>query len=199
MVCIPFYLFEHCCLPWALTSRYLNIFLPFDDRIVQIHSYGKCLHNREEPDLPEDPAWPQPAQRRARYHFPSLHILPPLPFHLNLFLSSFLPSFLLLPVFTVCFLTLNFTKCRKIKILSQYKFSLSFENFEVDDYVSEKVSNLRFFFDFPSSRTLAHCHYTWCYIAIGLRRPHCRQRACVPRMLKHCALYAFTILLYQCQ
>ncbi|RYH24214.1 hypothetical protein EON65_17070 [archaeon] len=33
---------------------------------VQVHSYGRCKHNREEPDLPDDPNWPPIAQRRAR-------------------------------------------------------------------------------------------------------------------------------------
>jgi hypothetical protein len=43
--------------------------------------------------MPNDPAWPEIAQKRAR----------------------------------------------KIKILSNYKFYLAFENFNLDDYVSEKV------------------------------------------------------------
>jgi hypothetical protein len=60
---------------------------------VDIHSYGKCFKNREEPEYPYDPIWPQIAQRRAR----------------------------------------------KIKILSNYRFYLAFENYPVDDYVSEKV------------------------------------------------------------
>ncbi len=33
---------------------------------IEIHSYGKCLNNRKEPDLPNDPSWPPIAQRRAR-------------------------------------------------------------------------------------------------------------------------------------
>jgi len=35
---------------------------------ITVHSYGKCLHNRDEPKLPDDPAWPQleGPQRRAR-------------------------------------------------------------------------------------------------------------------------------------
>eukprot|EP01032_Pedospumella_encystans_P015845 gene15845-18102_t len=63
---------------------------------LQVHSYGKCLNNRQEPGtdvIPEDPRWPAVAQRRAR----------------------------------------------KIKILSQYKFYLAFENLSIEDYVSEKV------------------------------------------------------------
>ena len=59
--------------------------------LLPIHSYGSCLNNREEPEYPNDPAWPN--QRRAR----------------------------------------------KVKILSQYKFYLAFENLAVDYYVSEKV------------------------------------------------------------
>lgn len=35
-------------------------------RHIDVHSYGKCLNNRKEPDLPDDPAWPAIAQRRAR-------------------------------------------------------------------------------------------------------------------------------------
>jgi negative regulator of replication initiation len=34
-----------------------------------VHSYGTCLHNREEPSpqqIPDDPRWPAIAQRRAR-------------------------------------------------------------------------------------------------------------------------------------
>lgn len=58
-----------------------------------MHSYGRCFHNRDEPQFPNDPNWPEVAQKRAR----------------------------------------------KIKILSQYKFYLAFENAEYDDYVSEKV------------------------------------------------------------
>ena len=36
---------------------------------MQVHSYGKCLNNRAEPDasiIPDDPRWPPVAQRRAR-------------------------------------------------------------------------------------------------------------------------------------
>lgn len=33
---------------------------------VEVHSYGGCLNNRKEPDLPNDPSWPPIAQRRAR-------------------------------------------------------------------------------------------------------------------------------------
>ncbi len=64
-----------------------------------MHSYGKCLNNREEPGItviPDDLRWPAIAQRRAR----------------------------------------------KIKILSNYKFYLAFENAPIDDYVSEKVKIL---------------------------------------------------------
>jgi hypothetical protein len=62
-------------------------------KLIPIHSYGKCLNNREEPSFPSDPKWPQIAQRRAR----------------------------------------------KVKTLSKYKFYMAFENFQVQDYVSEKV------------------------------------------------------------
>jgi negative regulator of replication initiation len=34
-----------------------------------VHSYGTCLHNRDEPSpqqIPDDPRWPAIAQRRAR-------------------------------------------------------------------------------------------------------------------------------------
>jgi hypothetical protein len=33
---------------------------------IDVHSYGGCLNNRKEPSLPDDPAWPAIAQRRAR-------------------------------------------------------------------------------------------------------------------------------------
>eukprot|EP01039_Chlorochromonas_danica_P009570 gene9570-10577_t len=43
---------------------------------IEVHSYGRCLHNRDEPEMKEDPNWPSIAQRRARkievlthYHF----------------------------------------------------------------------------------------------------------------------------------
>mmetsp|Transcript_15079 Transcript_15079/g.14467 ORF Transcript_15079/g.14467 Transcript_15079/m.14467 type:complete len:263 (-) Transcript_15079:73-861(-) len=32
-------------------------------KYIKVHSYGKCLHNREEPLLPDDPLWPPIAQR----------------------------------------------------------------------------------------------------------------------------------------
>lgn len=35
-------------------------------KYVKVHSYGGCLKNREEPDVPNDPSWPQVAQKRAR-------------------------------------------------------------------------------------------------------------------------------------
>ena len=35
-------------------------------RHIEIHSYGKCLNNRQEPSMPDDPGWPPLAQRRAR-------------------------------------------------------------------------------------------------------------------------------------
>ena len=60
---------------------------------IPIHSYGKVLNNRQEPDMPDDPRWPAIAQKRAR----------------------------------------------KVKLLSHYKFYLAFENFQVPDYVSEKI------------------------------------------------------------
>lgn len=69
--------------------KYLEELMKF----VTVHSYGKCLNNRQEPDMPADPRWPAPAQRRLR----------------------------------------------KIKVLSQYKFYLAFENLAVEDYVSEKI------------------------------------------------------------
>lgn len=62
-------------------------------KYITVHSYGKCLKNRNEPNMPDDPTWPAFAQRRAR----------------------------------------------KIKVLSNYKFYLAFENAPVDYYVSEKV------------------------------------------------------------
>ncbi len=35
--------------------------------LVEVHSYGKCFNNRQEPaDLPDSPEWPPIAQRRAR-------------------------------------------------------------------------------------------------------------------------------------
>lgn len=41
----------------------------YSSRILlrKVHSYGKCLNNRQEPEMPEDPKWPAPAQRRARF------------------------------------------------------------------------------------------------------------------------------------
>ena len=60
---------------------------------IPVHSYGKVMHNREEPEMPDDPRWPAIAQKRAR----------------------------------------------KVKLLSHYKFYLAFENFQVPDYVSEKI------------------------------------------------------------
>lgn len=62
-------------------------------KYIDVHSYGGCLNNRQEPSYPKDPKWPQVAQKRAR----------------------------------------------KIKVLSNYKFYLAFENYQVEDYVSEKV------------------------------------------------------------
>jgi|MDTB01.2.fsa_nt_gb hypothetical protein len=62
-------------------------------KFIPIHSYGKVLNNRQEPDMPDDPRWPVIAQKRAR----------------------------------------------KVKVLSHYKFYLAFENFQVPDYVSEKI------------------------------------------------------------
>ena len=37
-------------------------------RHVPVHSYGKCLHNRDEPSFPPDARWPalEGPQRRAR-------------------------------------------------------------------------------------------------------------------------------------
>jgi hypothetical protein len=34
--------------------------------VGQIHSYGGCLNNRKEQEIPHDPRWPQHDQRRAR-------------------------------------------------------------------------------------------------------------------------------------
>lgn len=59
-----------------------------------------------------DPHWPEIAQRRARY---------------SLCYSSII----------VCHSI--FHVCRKVKVLSKYKFYLAFENAAIDDYVSEKV------------------------------------------------------------
>lgn len=78
----------------------LALYYLFTVYCLQIHSYGKCLNNRAEPDsksIPDDPRWPAIAQRRAR----------------------------------------------KIKILSNYKFYLAFENAPIQDYVSEKVLFMR--------------------------------------------------------
>ena len=62
-------------------------------KYIPIHSYGKVLNNRREPDMQDDPRWPAIAQKRAR----------------------------------------------KVKVLSHYKFYLAFENYQVPDYVSEKI------------------------------------------------------------
>lgn len=35
-------------------------------RHIPVHSYGACLHNRDEPEMANDPNWPPIAQRRAR-------------------------------------------------------------------------------------------------------------------------------------
>jgi hypothetical protein len=35
-------------------------------RHIEVHSYGGCLNNRKEPNIPNDPSWPAIAQRRAR-------------------------------------------------------------------------------------------------------------------------------------
>jgi len=34
--------------------------------LLPVHSYGRCLNNRPEPALPDDPRWPSIAQKRAR-------------------------------------------------------------------------------------------------------------------------------------
>jgi len=60
---------------------------------IKIHSYGGCLHNMDEPKIPDDPKFLPVAQRRAR----------------------------------------------KIKILSNYKFYLAFENTNEEDYVSGNI------------------------------------------------------------
>jgi hypothetical protein len=57
---------------------------------IKIHSYGGCLHNRDEPKIPDDSRFTPMAQRRVK----------------------------------------------KMKILSNYKFYLAFENTDVEDYVS---------------------------------------------------------------
>ena len=33
--------------------------------LVQVHSYGKCHKNRDEPLIPDDPKWPPIAQKRG--------------------------------------------------------------------------------------------------------------------------------------
>lgn len=48
-------------------TKYLEELMKY----LPIHSYGKCFHNREEPDIPYDPKWPAIAQRRAR----KIHVL----------------------------------------------------------------------------------------------------------------------------
>ena len=89
---VPVVLFTSNCDRAGATERYK--YLEELMKHVKVHSYGKCFNNRKEPEMPDDPAWPAIAQRRAR----------------------------------------------KVKILSQYKFYLAFENAPVDDYVSEKVN-----------------------------------------------------------
>lgn len=34
--------------------------------LIPVHSYGGCLKNRDEPPMPDDPAWPSIAQKRSR-------------------------------------------------------------------------------------------------------------------------------------
>jgi hypothetical protein len=34
--------------------------------LLPVHSYGRCLNNRLEPTLADDPRWPAVAQKRAR-------------------------------------------------------------------------------------------------------------------------------------
>ena len=62
-------------------------------KYITVHSYGRCFHNIDEPEIPDDPIFNIIGQRRSR----------------------------------------------KTKIISNYKFYLSFENYAIEDYVSEKV------------------------------------------------------------
>jgi alpha-1,3-fucosyltransferase 10 len=57
-------LFTSNCKAAGATGRYK--YLETLMKHIKVHSYGKCLQNREEPEMPEDPAWPKIAQRRAR-------------------------------------------------------------------------------------------------------------------------------------
>jgi len=66
--------------------QYLEDFMKY----ITVHSYGRCLHNIDEPEIPDDPIFDLIGQRRSR----------------------------------------------KTKIISNYKFYLSFENDDIEDYVS---------------------------------------------------------------
>jgi hypothetical protein len=99
-------LFTSNCKAAGATQRYKYIEELM--KHIEVHSYGSCLKNRDEPSMPNDPTWPPIAQRRAR----------------------------------------------KIKVLSNYKFYLAFENAPIDDYVSEKVSILHPFYQFCSDQAL---------------------------------------------
>eukprot|EP01036_Dinobryon_divergens_P022220 gene22220-30461_t len=57
-------LFASNCKAAGATVRYA--FLEELMRYIKVHSYGKCLHNFEEPSMKDDPTWPPIAQRRAR-------------------------------------------------------------------------------------------------------------------------------------
>ena len=68
--------------------------------------------------MPPDPRWPEIAQKRARFAYMYSKVL----------------------LFT--FICENI--CRKVKIISRYKFYLAFENAAILDYVSEKVFMTRY-------------------------------------------------------
>eukprot|EP00597_Dinobryon_sp_UTEXLB2267_P001877 CAMPEP_0170069610 /NCGR_PEP_ID=MMETSP0019_2-20121128/8219_1 /TAXON_ID=98059 /ORGANISM="Dinobryon sp., Strain UTEXLB2267" /LENGTH=273 /DNA_ID=CAMNT_0010277695 /DNA_START=275 /DNA_END=1096 /DNA_ORIENTATION=+ len=57
-------IFASNCKAAGASSRYA--YLEELMKLIKVHSYGKCLHNIDEPPMGEDKGWPEVAQRRAR-------------------------------------------------------------------------------------------------------------------------------------